>query len=205
MAAFNLPAGYREALHWRISQKRGLVLLINLLAFPALFLFGHTFFFLVRLCSRPPAAEVVVTPIDLLQFALAVILLIPAHELMHGLALRLHGVRPRYGFLWQGLFFYTTAPGHAFRRNQYLVFALAPLASLSLLACCIILLAANAYPSVAVTAALFGAVNGGASIGDLWISAIVLRYPAHAYVIDERDGMRVFLPAEEHGPAAAME
>jgi len=31
-------------------------------------------------------------------------------------------------------------------------------------------------------------------VGDLWITTIVLRYPATAYVIDEKDGIRVFLP-----------
>jgi hypothetical protein len=30
------------------------------------------------------------------------------------------------------------------------------------------------------------------TLGDMWITTIVLHYPAIAYVMDERDGMRVF-------------
>lgn len=47
--------------------------------------------------------------------------------------------------------------------------------------------------------AVWATINGGAAIGDLWITAIVLRYPAHAYIVDERDGMRVFLPNDKSG------
>jgi len=39
-------------------------------------------------------------------------------------------------------------------------------------------------------------INAGGAIGDLWIAKIVLRYPASAYIMDERDGVRVFLPGE---------
>ena len=35
------------------------------------------------------------------------------------------------------------------------------------------------------------------AIGDLWIAIIVLRYASTAYVIDERDGVRVFLQNSE--------
>jgi hypothetical protein len=36
-----------------------------------------------------------------------------------------------------------------------------------------------------------------AAIGDLWIIAITLGYPPHAYVIDEKDGIRILLPNSE--------
>ena len=39
------------------------------------------------------------------------------------------------GVIWKGLMFYATAPGHAFLRNQYILVSLAPLVSLSILAC----------------------------------------------------------------------
>lgn len=191
MSESSLPPGHREVLYWRLTQKRGRAFAINLLAFPMLWLFSQIFISLMRLLNRPQT-PVLTVEINPLQLLLALILLIPAHELMHGIAMRLYGARPRYGFMWKGLMFYATAPDYAFRRNQYLAVILAPLVVLSLLACCVILLATNA--SSALTAAIFGAVNGAASTGDLWIGAIVLRYPAHAYVIDERDGMRILLP-----------
>jgi hypothetical protein len=42
--------------------------------------------------------------------------------------------------------------------------------------------------------AVWAVVNGSGTIGDLWITAITLRYPEYAYIIDERDGIRVLLP-----------
>ena len=70
--------------------------------------------------------------------------------------------------------------------------ALAPLVTLSLLACLSILLLAT-YQVVWLIPA-YPIVNGAGSIGDMWISSIVLGYPPQAYVVDEHDGMRVFLP-----------
>jgi hypothetical protein len=87
--------------------------------------------------------------------------------------------------------FYATSPGYAFRRNDYLVVILAPLVGLSLLALMVILFAP---PEVALLLALCATVNGAGAVGDLWILLITLRYPERAYVMDERDGMRIFLP-----------
>jgi hypothetical protein len=42
-----------------------------------------------------------------------------------------------------------------------------------------------------------GAVNASGAIGDLWMTRIALRYPSAARILDERDGMRVFVL---HGP-----
>lgn len=42
--------------------------------------------------------------------------------------------------------------------------------------------------------AICGIFNASGAIGDMWMTIIVLRYPAAAYVMDERDGLRLFLP-----------
>jgi hypothetical protein len=189
MLPATVPPGYCEVLYWRISDRRGHLLAINLLAFVMLSLFGYVFTSLVFLFGHPPAEG----DIDLLPLVPGVIFLVLVHELTHGIAMRVYGAQPRYGFLWKGLMFYATAPGHAFRRNQYLVVALAPLVSLSLLACCAIRLLAGSDFYTAAIVAILAAVNGSSSTGDLWISTIMLRYPPQAYVVDERDGMRVFL------------
>ena len=42
--------------------------------------------------------------------------------------------------------------------------------------------------------ALGAVVNFAGAVGDLWIAWIVFRYPEQVVVVDERDGMRVFLP-----------
>jgi hypothetical protein len=88
-------------------------------------------------------------------------------------------------------------PGYAFQRNQYLVVILAPLVSLSILACLGILVLAGT--TMVWMLAVWATINGSAAIGDLWIMTIVLRYPSRAYVIDEHDGMRIFMPDNDSG------
>jgi hypothetical protein len=117
------------------------------------------------------------------------------HEWVHGLAMQVYGARPKYGIIWKGLMLYATSPGFAYQRNQYLVVILAPLVVLTIMACLGILLLAGS--SIVWMIPVYAVVNGGGSIVDVWMSLIVLRYPSHAYVVDERAGMRIFLPASE--------
>ncbi|MGB7876593.1 MAG: DUF3267 domain-containing protein [Anaerolineales bacterium] len=93
--------------------------------------------------------------------------------------------------------FYATSPGYAFQRNRYIVIILAPLVSLSILACFGILILAGT--SMIWLLAVWATINGSSAIGDLWITTIVLRYPSYAYVIDEQDGMRIFMPQTDTG------
>jgi hypothetical protein len=87
--------------------------------------------------------------------------------------------------------FYATAPGYGFRRNAYLLVVLAPLAGLSCLAMLgILLLQGTSWVELLV---LCAAINGSGAFGDMWIALLVLRYPKSAYVVDERDGIRVFM------------
>jgi len=107
----------------------------------------------------------------------------------------LFGATPRYGFLWKKLMFYATSPGYAYRRNSYLQIALAPLFVLSMLSVIGMWFLQGTF-WVAILG-LCGAINVSGAIGDLWMTRTVLRYAATAYVIDERDGIRVFLPKAE--------
>ncbi|MGX5818701.1 DUF3267 domain-containing protein [Chitinophaga lutea] len=64
---------------------------------------------------------------------LAVILLIPLHEAIHGLMLRRDGARDvRYGAVWRYLMFYAVAHGHVVRAPAFYGIALAPFAVISL-------------------------------------------------------------------------
>jgi Putative zincin peptidase len=88
--------------------------------------------------------------------------------------------------------FYATSPGYAYRRNDYVVTALAPFVFLStLFVLGMWLLQGTLWVALL---GICGVLNAAGAIGDMWISMIVLRYPATALVMDERDGMRVFLP-----------
>ena len=52
-----------------------------------------------------------------------------------------------------------------------------------------------ALPFSAVSAAC-ASLNAAGASGDVWMALVVARYPARAYVIDERDGMRIFVTTE---------
>jgi hypothetical protein len=38
--------------------------------------------------------------------------------------------------------------------------------------------------------------NAAGAVGDVWMSLIALRYPRSTWIVDERDGMRVFVVAK---------
>jgi hypothetical protein len=38
-------------------------------------------------------------------------------------------------------------------------------------------------------------MNASAANADVWITALLLNYPAAAYVVDERDGLRILVPS----------
>jgi hypothetical protein len=91
------------------------------------------------------------------------------------------------------MMFYATSPGFAYPRSQFIAVALAPLVVLSLLA--ILGMVALAGTAWVVLFAFVATFNAAGAVGDMWITAVVLRYPPHAFVVDERDGVRIFLPA----------
>ena len=113
-------------------------------------------------------------------------------EWLHGITMKIFGAKPQYGIKWKQLLFYATCPGHAFHRNQYVAVALAPLVVLSLLFVLgIWLLSGTGWVALL---GICGVLNASGAIGDIWMSGIALRYPTAAYIVDEQDGMRVFLP-----------
>ena len=186
-----VPPNFRETLHWQITQSSWRLTVVNLLAVPTLVVFGILFFGWAALFNRLTlnARYGVNYGVD---FVVAIVAMLVLHEALHGLAMVAYGARPRFGILWQALMFYTTAPGYAFRRNDYVVVVLAPLVGLSLLALMGVVVAS---PSAALLLVGVATLNAAGAVGDIWILSVVLRYPAHAYVMDEKDGLRIFLPA----------
>ena len=120
------------------------------------------------------------------------LLTMAVHELTHGITMQIFGAKPRYGVIWKGLLLYATSPGYAYRRNNYILIALAPLIFISIL----VILGMWLLQGTLWVALLgiCGTINASGSVGDMWITMIVLRYANIAYVIDERDGIRFFLP-----------
>ncbi len=163
---------------------------MQVLSLPLFAVFGLVFGALAFLLAKTSffrfdALQCLVLPVG-------VVLTFVLHELAHGLTMQVWGAHPRYGVLLKQFVFYATAPGFAFRRIPYVMVALAPLAGLSVVAIAGMLILAGT-PWITVLA-LCATINGAGAIGDLWMAAIVLRHPSNAYVMDERDGMRVFLP-----------
>jgi hypothetical protein len=187
----SLPAAYQEVLHWSITEKSVRTIAAQILGVFAFIIFGVIFFRLaISLGKLPAHIESGLGEIGLVF--VGIVLTLGLHELTHGLVMQLFGAQPKYGILWKGLMLYATSPGFAYQRNNYVVIALAPFFFISVL----MVLGMSLLQGTLWVAlfAICGIFNASGAIGDMWITLIVLRYPTPAYVMDERDGIRVFLP-----------
>lgn len=188
-----LPNGYQEVLYYKINKPIRIIVL-QILSIPLFAVFGLIFLNIaIGLGKLPSLVQISLTGMILL--CIGTLLTLVLHEFIHGVVMQMFGAKPRYGVLWKRAMFYATTPGYAYRRNDYLLITLAPLAILSILVILGMWLM-NGTLWVALLA-ICGAINAGGAIGDLWIAIIVLRYTNTAYVMDERDGMRVFLQKPE--------
>lgn len=129
---------------------------------------------------------------------LGVLMVLPLHELCHGVAIRWAGHHPRYGakFIAFGplrlpYVLYATADQALFRRHEFVIIALAPLTVITVGCLGLMLLVPDAL-LWAVSAALI--LNGAGAVGDLWMTWAVLRHPRAALIRDEADGIRIFAP-----------
>ncbi len=188
-----LPKAYHEILYWKVTAKSSRRIMVQALAVVSFFLFGLLFASLaISLGKLPLSGSFSLGLRESGALLIGVVLTLVAHELTHGLAMRLAGATPRYGIIWKGLMLYATSPGHAYQRNTYVVILLAPFVLISTLAVLGIWLVPGSQ-----WVALFiicGTVNASGAIGDLWMMQIALRYPSTAMMMDARDGMRVFVP-----------
>jgi nicotinate-nucleotide adenylyltransferase len=185
-----VPEGYYEVLYWKLTASTRRLILIQLLAVPlgiiALPLFG---WIAGQFGSR---AFTVAGLGDLLVLIAALLLTLGLHELAHGAVMAAFGAQPRYGIKWEAGALYATAPGYAFTRNQYLAVIFAPLLGLSVLA--VLGMWALAGTWAVTLLVLCATVNAMGACGDVYMGWLIARYPPAAFVIDEADGMRVFLP-----------
>ena len=127
-----LPDGYLEVLHWRVTERRIQVVGIQILAVLSFVIFGVIFSSLaVSLGKLPSRIEFGLG--ETVAVLAAILWTVVLHELIHGVVMQGFGAKPRYGILWKKMMFYATAPECAFRRNSYIVVALAPIAVISIL------------------------------------------------------------------------
>jgi hypothetical protein len=123
----------------------------------------------------------------LLSNIVAYIVILPLHEAIHGLVIALLGGKPYFGAKLP-LALFCGAKNQLFRRNQYIVVALAPLVIISLAAIILTLLAPVAASYIFF--ATVGNVSGAA--GDVWTSARVLRLPPDSLIEDTADGYQAW-------------
>ena len=187
----SLPDGYQEVLAWRVTGKPARMLSIQIMAAISFVIFGFVFFRLAVSLGKLPTH----IPFGLGEIGavlLGILLAMGLHELTHGLVMQMFGAKPKYGILWKGMMLYATTPGYAYPRTSYIVITLAPFVFISTL----VIIGMWLLPGTlwVPLLAICGIFNASGAIGDMWMMMIVLRYPATAYVMDERDGIRLFLP-----------
>lgn len=191
VAPGSLPDDYQEVLYWKLTDQPSRLLALNVFGVFLFIGFCWIFFTLAASLGKLPT-EFVFSPVSFGVILLGILLTLILHELTHGMVMRIFGARPRYGVLWKQMMFYATSPGFAYRRNDYVLIALAPLVFISVLVVLgMWLLQGTSWVALL---SVCGVMNASGAVGDLWITAIVLRHANTAYVMDERDGVRVFLP-----------
>lgn len=186
-----LPENYQEVFSWKVTGKPMRVIALNIVGVILFIIFGMIFSSIAISVGRMTSEGNFRLGLGEMGLAIAgIVLTFVLHELTHGLTMQMFGASPRYGIIWKGLMLYATSPGYAYRRNNYVVISLAPFVFISVL----VILGMWILQGTAWVAllAICGIVNASGAVGDMWITMIVLRYAATAYVMDERDGIRVF-------------
>ena len=188
-----LPNEYQEVLSWKVTGKPIRTILLNLAGLFLILVFGGLFFSIASILGKFKVVSQFRFDFGNTSLLFAACLLtLVLHELVHGLAMKIYGAKPKYGVIWKGLMFYATSPEYAYQRNKYIVIALAPLVLISSL----VILGMWIFNGTfwIFLLGICGTLNASGAVGDIWITMIVLRYANTAYVIDDRDGIRVFLP-----------
>jgi Putative zincin peptidase len=86
--------------------------------------------------------------------------------------------------------FYATADNALFWRNDFIFIALAPLIGITLLGLLLVYLLPDTIGYYVSLGVVFNAAN---SIGDLWMTAVVRRYPPTTLVRDQADSIRIYV------------
>jgi hypothetical protein len=185
-----LPVEYQETLHYQLTNRRTLFWL-NVAALVPLLL-GVVWMGIWWSLVNPLRVGQMEGQTAIpwwLGTVLVFIVVLPLHELIHGLAIQLCGHQAHYGMKLNLGVLYATADQALFRRNEYILIALAPLVVITLIGLALVIIlpaSLGYYVSIGV------ALNAGGAIGDLWSVVILLRYPARALVRDEGDGFRIY-------------
>jgi hypothetical protein len=183
-----LPPDYQEIRHVVLTEPK-LLLWLNILALVPLLamviVMGWWWVLIARGLSPGGTVDV---PWWIAVIAILLVVL-PLHELLHGITIGAIGHRVRYGAKLSKGVLYATAENALFRRDEYLGVALAPLVAITLGAMALMVVVPQ---WLSYYVAIGAVLNAGGAIGDLWSVGILLRYPASVLVRDEADGFRIY-------------
>lgn len=186
-----LPDNYVEAKHLVATEQRTLLWLnlASLVPLVLALLFMGWWGAVVRQLRGPYNTAFSESLSWLIAVVIVVIVTFGGHELAHGLAIRWAGHKPRFGMKLHKGVLYATADGALFPRNQFIVIALAPLVLITLMGMFLMVFVPD---SIGYYVGLIVVLNAAGAIGDMWMTAVVLRYPPDALVRDEADSIRIF-------------
>jgi len=124
---------------------------------------------------------------DLFVLAVLATAFVAPHEWLHGIAIRRYGGEPRYGvgiahFILP--YAYATTD-HEFTRDQFVVVLLTPLVVMTFVGVPVMLLAGWGWLVVPLAA------NAAGAVADVWMTLVVLGYPAHVRLEDHASGVRI--------------
>jgi hypothetical protein len=191
-----LPPYYQEVQYLNINE-HGVLLWLNVmslvpLTISALIVFGSLLVYNEELGS-PLVINALPGSIPTLVGLASVLIVLPLHEWIHGLVIARCGHKPRYGVKLFVLF--ATSDGALFRRDEFVRVALAPLVVITAMGGLLMLFLPF---GMAYWVGLAVVLNAGGAIGDLWMTAVALRYDPSTLIRDEEDSMRIFAHAVSH-------
>jgi hypothetical protein len=186
-----LPATYQHEQSIDLSQKRSLVIGLNIASLLLFILFGYAYLRLVA-WMRPGASfsfnsnHFLTNLLVLLLVYMGVIVL---HEIIHGLFFWLTtGEKPRFGF--RGAYAFAAAPDWYLPRKPYLMVGLAPLILITSVGFLLVPITPDSWLlmlGVAVTANASGAVGDLAVV--LWL---LIKHPADLLLRDRGDAIDIY-------------
>lgn len=186
-----LPPGYQQTAHLVLTspQVLGKLVIYSVIGL-VIAIIGTLLWASILPSLRPPQLDPAPPFIhgSILTIFIAIATLI-LHEGIHGVAILWTGHKPRFGMMIEYGILYATADGAYFRRREFIIIALAPLVVLTFGGMLLMLLLPPAY---AVALGFGIVVNGSGAVGDVWMTALVLRCPPGTLVRDEADSIRIF-------------
>jgi hypothetical protein len=176
--------GRSSAVSWTVLGAGVMVLGLGLFAFPSILragLAGGTFR---------------IGLVDVLFVLALTLLLVIAHEAIHGVAMLAFGARPRFGAVLVGGVVpavYATCDGHRFTRGQFLAVAAAPAVAVSVLGFVACL---GPWAGLLIVPL---AIHLGGCVGDGFAGWRALREPPGTACEDLRDGIRFYRSLPDPG------